>query len=59
VPVRDPDQVDGDGYDDVLQIGLGQPDIAASAQAAPTDRLRVRAFKSGACGIVFLNSSFV
>jgi hypothetical protein len=28
--------------------------IAASAQAAPTDRPRARAFDSGACGIVFL-----
>jgi hypothetical protein len=54
VPARDPDQVYGGGCDDVLEMGLGQPDIATPAQAASTDRLRTRAFDPGACGIILL-----
>jgi hypothetical protein len=34
VPVRDPDQVEGDGCDELLQIGLGQPDLASTLLAA-------------------------
>ena len=54
MPVCDPDQVDGSGCDDVLQMGLCQPDISASPQSAATDRLRVCAFDPGARSIVLL-----
>src|SRR5689334_3724495 len=50
-PLRDPDQVDRGGGDDVLQVRLGQADVARAAQAAAADGLGVRALDAGARGV--------
>ena len=52
-PFRDPDQVDRGGGEDVLQARFGQADVAAPAQAAAVDGLRVRALNAGAGSIVY------
>jgi hypothetical protein len=51
-PFAQADEVDGDGRDDVLQAGLGQPDVAALAQTAAADGLFVGALDAGALGVV-------
>ena len=51
-PFRDPDQVDRGGGEDVLQARFGQADVAAPAQAAAVDGLRVRALDAGAGGVI-------
>ena len=51
VPLSNCDQVDCDGRSDALETCLRQSDVAASAQAAPTNRLRIRAIDAGARGI--------
>ena len=50
-PLRDPHQVDRGGRDHVLEVRLGQPDVAAPSQAAAADGLGVRALDAGAGGV--------
>ena len=50
-PLRDPDEVDGSGRDDVLEVYLGQADVTGATEAAATDGLRVRTLNAGAGGI--------
>jgi len=50
-PLRDPDEVDGSGRDDVLEVYLGQADVTGATEAAATNGLRVRTLNTGAGGI--------
>ena len=50
-PLRDPDEIDRDGGDHVLQVRLGQAEVAASAQAAAADGLGMRALDPSPCGV--------
>ncbi len=51
MPLRDPDQVDCCCRKDVLQARFGEADVAAPAQAAAADCLRVRALNPGTGGV--------
>src|SRR4051794_29462751 len=47
-PVAEPDEIDGDGGHDVLQVRLGEAEVAGMAQAAAADGLLVGGLDAGA-----------